>query len=324
MFIVILFNFLGIFIYYLSIYFPSICHGFVEKNIKIWKVSPACFLYIGRRDLCFTVFDLMFSDAIQIQCQELRLVAHFIHYFHGSSAMRLVSAIEWVIAFALAIGTLLVALEMAPKMSKDDKSSGYDADDTSCDALIALLMALDISDDAKVVLPAGIAGSSTDTLEEIQKRMKEKKTDITKRAGLIDKLVKEKNKDGKIFQRTIKAVVNVGGKSFVMEIEIGEDTWVGSFRQSVIRAINKYLKKNGMKKLPKAVARRLTLSSGKDKDYNGRKLVKSLDMDNIAIFFPADAPKFNVPTTDDLKGTVVVDDAEDDDADEGDDTDEDA
>eukprot|EP00435_Cladocopium_sp_Y103_P068243 s464_g31.t1 len=209
---------------------------------------------------------------------------------------------------------------MAPKQSKhgygDEKSQ---PEDTSCDALIALLMALDISDDTKVALPAGITGSSTDTLEQIQQRMKEKKADITKRAGLIDKLVKEKNKGGKIFQKTVKAIVNVGGKSFVVEVEISEDTSVGSFRQSIVRAINKYLKKNAMKKLPKVLARRLVLSSGKDKDVTGRKLIKSLDMDDIAIYFPEDAPKFNVPSTDDLKDTVVVDDADDDDADEDDD-----
>ena len=111
----------------------------------------------------------------------------------------------------------------------------------------------------------------------------------------------------------MKATVNVGKKSFEVEIEITDDTSVGMFRQSIIRAINIFLKKNGLKTLPKAMARTLELSSGKDKNANGRKLIKSMDMDNIVINFPSDAPKFTVPTTDDFKGTVADDEDGDDD-----------
>ena len=183
---------------------------------------------------------------------------------------------------------------MAPK-----KMAGYSGDDTSCDALIAELLAMDLNDD----IPQNVAGSSTDTLEEVQKRLKTQAEDIGKRRKVVMDLLKEKGKTSAA-DIAVSITLKHGDHTFNFNVSVNTDISIGDFRAMILIELNKLLRGDGQKPLPKASSRVMTLViNGRDVTLKARSILRTYKVDANSTFvvsFPNDVlRKFHLPASDD-------------------------
>ena len=201
---------------------------------------------------------------------------------------------------------------MAPKMSKPAGYGGDDMDDATRE-LVALLMNMDLNDLENI--PQQVSASSTETLEQIQSRFNSQKDDLSKRASLIGKVLNLRKKESATFTKVLMVTVVTSSGRFVMTVSYDEGTTVGTLRYKIIELLNRILKRKSLKILPKALARKLTISfNGVDKSENARATVKTQDLTNTVVTFPIDAPTFQHPSPEDLG--VIIDD-EDGESEEG-------
>ena len=183
---------------------------------------------------------------------------------------------------------------MAPK-----KIAGYTGDDTSCDALIASLMQMDLDGDT----PADLAGSSNDNLQTIQRRLKEQKEDLSKRQKIVSDLVKEKSKSSAA-DIIVSVTLKHGENTIDFDISVNTDISIGDFRAMILIELNKLLKGDGQKPLPKVSSRAMTLViDGEDVSLKGRSILRTYKVNANTAFevsFPNDVlRKFHLPASDD-------------------------
>ena len=120
-----------------------------------------------------------------------------------------------------------------------------------------------------------LRGESVVDVATLNKALKKRVTNITQYQQEVAKVLKEKNKGSKVFTKALTFKAVVGANKFQMVVTYNEETTVGTLRQRVIDAINRVLKSKGQKTLPKALARRLSISfGGIDMSEHGRAGVK--------------------------------------------------
>ena len=133
-----------------------------------------------------------------------------------------------------------------------------DAVDAETEALIVRLIAMELDE-----IPTSLSGSSTETLVEVNDRMKQQAANITAHQKLIEKEVttrnSQKKEENKMKEHTL--VFSITGTGFTMSLQVSFGSTLSEVYKAIIKVINRKLAKFNLK-LTNSMFKKLNLSFG--------------------------------------------------------------